>query len=244
MSAAAHSMTIPAAPAETLDPAWHDLYRIAGWAAVLSAIFFPIQIAVFIVAPPPGFDPSAANALSWLTYFHTSRFLALLDLDLLIIVDEVLAVPILLALYVALRKVNRSWATLGLVFGLLGVAAYFSSSPTIAMMALSDQYAAAAGEAARAASLAAAQVLLANYQGTAFHAFYVLGSLAPILLCAVMLRSHIFDRRIAILGIVANAVALGLYIPVIGVAVSVFSVVLLEVWNILLARRLLRPQLS
>jgi len=239
MSSAAKSIAAPIGQAEALDPAWHDLYRIAGWAAAISAVFFPIQIAVFILVPPPGFEPSAANALSWLTFFASSRFLALLDLDILIIVDEVLAVPILLALYVALRRVNLSLATLGLAFGLLGVGAYLASSPTLSMLALSDQYAAAATEASRSAALASAQVLLANYQGTAFHAFYVLGSLAPILLCVVMLRSQAFSRWIAIVGIIANVVALGLYIPVVGVVISIFSVVLLEVWNILLARRLL-----
>ena len=51
-----------------------------------------------------------------------------------------------------------------------------------------------------------------------------------------------FGRAIAYLGIAANAIALGLYVPVVGVYLSVFSVLFLEAWYILLGRRLLQFQ--
>jgi hypothetical protein len=40
------------------------------------------------------------------------------------------------------------------------------------------------------------------------------------------------------MAILGNAVGLGLYVPTVGVYISVFSVVFLEIWYILIARRL------
>jgi hypothetical protein len=40
------------------------------------------------------------------------------------------------------------------------------------------------------------------------------------------------------MAILGNAVGLGLYVPVVGVYISVFSVLFLEVWYILIGRRL------
>ena len=55
---------------------------------------------------------------------------------------------------------------------------------------------------------------------------------------AVMLQNHLFSRAIAYLGIASNIIALGLYVPVVGIYISIFSVVFLWVWDILMARRL------
>jgi hypothetical protein len=108
------------------------------------------------------------------------------------------------------------------------------------MAALSDWYAAATTDAQRATALAAGEAMLALWQGTAFQAAYILGSAAGILLGVVMLRSGVFGRPTGWLAIAANAIGLGLYLPRVGVLVAVFSVVFLEVWYLLLARRLYR----
>lgn len=67
----------------------------------------------------------------------------MLALDLLYLVDNLLAVPVFLALYVALRRRRPSWALLGMVLGLLGVAAYVAANPAFDMLTLSGQYATA-----------------------------------------------------------------------------------------------------
>ena len=45
-------------------------------------------------------------------------------------------------------------------------------------------------------------------------------------------------KSTAYMGILANVIALGLYVPKIGVYISIFSVVFLWIWYILIARRL------
>lgn len=75
---------------------------------------------------------------------------------------------------------------------------------------------------------------------TAFHTAYLVGSIAGITIGAGMMRSATFGKPTAYLGILSNAVGLGPYLPVVGVYVSAFAVLLLEVWYVLLARGMLR----
>jgi len=53
-----------------------------------------------------------------------------------------------------------------------------------------------------------------------------------------MLRSTIFGNVSASVGIVANVLAVGFFVPAIGVFLSLISVVGLLIWYILIARRL------
>ena len=86
--------------------------------------------------------------------------------------------------------------------------------------------------------IAAGQAMLTTYTGTAFLLSYALGSIAGIIISVVMLRSNIFSQVTAYAGILANVIAFGLYAPTIGTFISLFSVLFLEVWYILIGRRL------
>src|SRR6266498_1543068 len=88
----------------TADRRWTALYRAGAAAALLSALFIPIQIVVFLVWPPP----LDGTAVDWFTLLHNHRLAGLIDLDLLLVADNVLLIPILLALYVVLRREHES----------------------------------------------------------------------------------------------------------------------------------------
>ncbi len=213
------------------DTQWTWLYKIAAAAALLFVVFLPIQILVFFVSPPPD------SVSGWFALFQNNRLFGLLDLDLLLIVDQVLTMVIFLALYVALRETSESLMAVGLVIGLVSTVLFIASNPAFAMLSLSDQHAAAATDAQRDALLAAGQAVMVSWQGSAFQASYFLGSVAPILMSAVMLRSPLFSKAAAILGIVANVIAFGLYVPQVGVYISIFSVVFLWAWILLIGLR-------
>jgi hypothetical protein len=223
-----------AGQAENPDSAWKTLYKIGGIAALITAVFIPVQIVVFITNPPP------SSVLDWVTLFNSNRIIGLLDMDLLLVADSVLAIPIMLALYFALRNVNKSVMTLALAFGFIALAAYFSSNTCFNMASLSSQYAAATTDSQRAVYLAAGQAMLTIYTGTAFQINYFLGAVTLITMSAAMLRSTLFSKTTGYLGIIANVIALGLYVPKVGVYISVFSVLFLWVWYILIARRFLQ----
>jgi hypothetical protein len=219
---------------ETADGAWKGLYRVGAGAALISAVFIPIQVLVFIAWPPP----LAGTAADWFALFQNHRLIGLIDLDLLLIAENVLLVPLLLALYVALRRTSESIMAIAMALGIVGILLFITANPAVEMLSLSDQYAAAKTDAERAAFLAAGQAGIASWQGTAFHVGYIVSSVVGLAIPAVMLRSTIFSRATAVLGILANAVGLGLYLPTIGIFLALGSVVFLELWYILLARRL------
>jgi hypothetical protein len=232
MTAQIQALHMDEAKTETADSNWDWLYKIGGAAAMLSLVFFPIQIIIFLVNPPPD------SVIGWFRLFQDNPLIGLLDLDLLLIVDQVLSILIFLALYVALRRAQESFMAISVALGLVSIVLFIASNPAFAMLSLSDQYAAATSAAQRAVFLAAGQAALIMWQGSAFQVSYLLGSIAIIILSAVMLRSRLFSKASAYLGILANVIALGLYVPVIGIYISIFSVVFLWVWYLLIARRL------
>lgn len=218
---------------ETGDSAWKSLYRVGGIAAMVMAVFIPIQIIVFILWPPPD------SVIGWFTLFQQNRLIGLLDLDLLLIVDQILVGLMLLALFTILRRTSKSFMAIALTLGLLGIAAYFASTAAFEMLSLSSQYSAATTEEQRSILLSAGQVMLANWQGTAFSVGYVMEGAALLITALVMLRSTIFSKATAIIGIIMGVMSL---LPptagMIGMIFALGSLVPLEIWNILVARRL------
>jgi hypothetical protein len=223
-----------------IDPGaadWRALYAVAAAAALVSVAILPIQIVVFIVWPPP----LGGTAADWFVLFERSRIVGLLSLDLLLLVDQALLLPIFVALWVALRRASPSTALLATTLGLVGTGVYFASGAAFEMLALSRSHAAADSAAQRAAYLAAGEALLAVYQGTAFHASYLLQSGAGLLYALAMLRTRIFRRAVGVLGLLAFAVGLGLFVPgPLGLWLAIASVTFLWGWYLLLALDFLR----
>lgn len=221
-------------PQRAAEAQWRWLYRMGGAAALTIVALIPVQIVVYIVWPPP------ETVVGFYEMFERSTLLGLLALDLLLIIDWLLFLPLFLALYVVLRRTSESWMAIGLTGGLLATAIYFASAVALEMLALSELYAAAITEAERMVAVAAGEAMLATYTGTAFHASYILGSLAGLIIAAVMLRSPVFGRATAYVGIASNLLALGLYVPVVGLVLSILSAVGLGVWYALIGWKLLR----
>ncbi len=216
----------------TTDSRWHWLYKVAGMSALVTAVLIVVQMIVFIIWPPP------STAIDTFKLLQENALVGFLALDLLYVIDNVLLIPILLALYVALRKTNESFMLIGAALGFVGIAALFASNPAANMNFLSGQYAAAATDAQRALFLAAGEAMLAVYSGTAYHISLILGSVALVIIPIVMLQSKIFSKATAYMGILANVLALGFYVPKIGIYILLFSVIFLLVWYILITRRL------
>ncbi len=234
MTTQEQALQIDASITRVAESGWSSLYKIGGAAALISLVFFPIQIAVFLIVPPP------ETVGGWFELLRQSPIIGLLDLDLLLMVDQVLAILIFLALFVSLRRTSMSWMTVGTTLGIVSAVLFIAPNPAFVMLNLSSQYAAATGAAQQDILLAAGQAVITAQEGSAFHASYLLGVLAPILMSVVMLRSELFRKSTAYLGILSNGMALGLYVPVIGTYISVFSVVFLWVWYLLMGRDLLR----
>ncbi len=81
--------------------------------------------------------------------------------------------------------------------------------------------------------------MLAIYQGTAFDVYYVISAVALLIISVVMLRSNIFSKLTAYVGILMSVLML---VPstagTIGLIFALTSLVPTAIWLILIARRL------
>ncbi len=228
---------------EIADSHWKSLYKFGGAAALIVAVLLPIEIIVFTAYPPP------ITVIGYFTLFQSNRLIGLLDLYLLEIPVYALFVPMFLALYAALRRANESYMALATTLAIIGVAVFLATNNPFSMLSLSDQYAAATTDAQRSLFLAAGQAMLANTSQRAVGGFnmgLLLVSVAGLIVSAVMLRSNIFSKVTAYVGILANAVSLAEYFRLVFVPEAVLlllflalaSCLLLLIWYILIARRL------
>lgn len=214
--------------------AWSVLYRFAAAAALIMNAIIVIQLIVFMTAPPP----LEGSARDWFTLFQENRLIGLIDFELLMVIYTVLSLLIALALYHALKHIDPAFTALFVALSAIAVVCFVVARPAFEMLFLSDQFAAATTESQRSLILAAGEATLATFHGTAFHVSYLLGSLSGLIISLVMLRSQIFGKATAFVRIGSSLFDLGLYIPTVGLYISIFSVFFLFAWNIMIARRL------
>lgn len=213
---------------------WKPLYKTGGLALVVMAGIILVQMLVFMVAPPP----YAGSALDWFELFQKNNLIGLINFEVLMVVYVILSILPTLALAVLHRNISPSWITIYLALSLVGVISFIVARPAFEMLSISNGYAAVTTDAQRAAFFAAGETLLAIFHGMAFQVSYVLGSLSGLLISLVMLKTNLFGRTTAWLRIASSICDFGLYIPVVGLYISLFSVFFLLAWNILIARRL------
>jgi hypothetical protein len=217
-----------------LEPVWSRLYRIGGIASLLMVAVVPIQIAVFAIQPPPD------TAAGWFELFGRNPLMGLLSFEFLFLMYGILSVPVSLALYFAVRKSDSTLAVLYIALSMLSTVAVFTARPAFEMLYLSGRYAAAATEAERAVFLAAGESMIALWHGTSYWVCYFLGSVNGLIVSLAMWKSRLFGRAIPGLRILSSALDFTLFIPVIGLFLSIGSALALMVFNILAGRRLLQ----
>lgn len=218
---------------ETPAASWQPLYTIAGVAALLAVACIAVAIVVFVVNPPP------TKVADWFKLYHDNAVLGTLDADLMMLTSFLLMGVIYLALFGALRRASEPFMALALGIGFVSIAGYMSANPAFGMLSLSNQYYAAATTAAeRSQLLAAGQGILANWTGSAFDVSYLLSGVAMLTISMVMLRSGVFSRATAYIGLV---IGVGGLVPVtagmVGIVASFITLVPTVIWLGLVARR-------
>lgn len=176
---------------------------------MIAGLVFRRNLAAEISLFSPQKQPD--TVVGWFTLLQTHRLLGLAYLNIFDLVNYVLVSLMFLALYAALSQAYKSTMTIAITLGLLGIAVYLATNTAFSLLALSDQYAAAASEAQRALLLPAGQALLALNRfsspganpGSGGYLSLLLVAAAGMLASLAMLRSGRFGRVTAWVGIAA-----------------------------------------
>ncbi|MFQ6135035.1 MAG: hypothetical protein ACE5KU_04400 [Nitrososphaerales archaeon] len=215
----------------SVDPAWKGVYKAGGVSLLIMGVLFFITLLSFAILQPPMTAEAALEnpSVSW-SYVPLT-------------VGNVLFIPGVLALYLALKEVNKN--RMLIATGLAGVGIPLMLADSIlffSLVTLSNGYMAATSEALRAAYVAAADLALGAalaFEGLAI----ILFNVSTIIMSLVMLKG-IFSKGTAYLGIAAGIVGLvstvWYVVPVllIFMVVALISMVLVAIWYLAVGYRL------
>jgi hypothetical protein len=222
---------------ESIDARWKDLYRVGGLASLLVAALIAFAVLAYLIWP---YAPGAKSTENILLTLHAQRLSGLIALDALTVPIVLLNILPLLALYAALKRINESYALIALVFGLIAVPMLLAARPLTEMVMLSDKFATATTEALRSQYLAAGEALLEHFSGTAWMVESFCLIVSGLISALLMLRSSVFGKATAYVGIATSLFGFGFILPVIGPLLFLVNTVLSIVFSILVARGLFR----
>lgn len=239
---------------ETVDCAYRGIYKAGAAAALAAAMIFRRNLdAEFMLLKGTGIinaGPSASPStiIDWFMLLQNNKLLGLTLLNLFDLVNYALVGLIFLALFAALRRASQSWMVIAAALGFAGITVYFASNQAFTLLSLSQQYKAETTDAQRVMLLAAGQAILAihqnaSYAGSGIYLSFLLVSVAGLIISTVMLRSSIFSKGTAYLGILANGFGLGYYIVFAFAPALVFiplsiSAIFLLIWYLRVGGRL------
>jgi hypothetical protein len=176
---------------------FRPLYRVAQFLALAMLIIIPLQIIVYITAPPPD------TVKGLFELYQQNPFLGLLGLDFLYLFNNMIVSVIYLALFVLLFHERPVVVLLALMLGLIGIACYYPSNPAFEMLTLSNQYVQALPEQ-QMIYLAAGEALMANYTGTTFDVYYVLSTICLLLFAYTVMKSPRFKKSVGLWGLASG----------------------------------------
>lgn len=174
------------------------VFRAGAFAAIAMLVIMAAQIVIFVIWLPP------QTAGEMIALFNQNAILGLLSMDFFYLINNGILVLIYLPLYLALRESDRAWPLIAIIFGLVGIGAYYASNTSFEMLAISRQFAAAGTDAQRTALLGAGHAMMAVYKGTAFNVYYVLNAIALLIFAVMILRSKELSKSIGITGLIAG----------------------------------------
>jgi hypothetical protein len=227
---------------QAVDSKWASLYRICGVAALVAGIVFRRNIAAEIILFAGQTPPN--TVADWFTLLQNNSLLGVSLLNIFDVVNYALVGIMFLGLYVTLKQTNRDFMALAATLGLVGTAVYLASNTAFSMLSLSNQYATAATETEKTTFLAAGQTLLAMGQSTGVYTSLLLVAVAGFITSVVMLKSKVFGKVTAYVGILAGALDLiycvttFAFMPELDALFLASAGLCLMIWHILAGRKL------
>jgi hypothetical protein len=231
-------------PAEMMihaaDPDARWSYRVGGISALVLGIGYIVIVALYVRVGAP---PSGVEARLGYLARNTTIWWAIIGLSVL---TDLLFVPVALALYAALRNVNRdvmllATACVGLFIG-LDLAITWTNWAVL--MTLSSEYAKAASEAQRAAVVTAGTYPTVVLESSLLFFYNTLILSVGIVMTGAVMLNGIFGKSIAYLGVATGILGVVSVVgPVFVNALRgtiILASMLTTVWVLLVGYRLYR----
>jgi hypothetical protein len=231
---------------EAVEPYRKGIYKLAAVAISISVLLMVLDIiSTVVIKETIAFGTLCAT--DWFGIFQNSWFSGLRNLGLLNVIELVLSVPMLLAMYVTFRDTHKAVVTFAVALSLVGAAVYIANNAAIPMFVLQGKYAAAATDAKRSLLASAGEAILARGEDFTPGAFmgFILGEIASLIIAFVMLRSKVFGKITACIGIIGIG-ALSVFTICTTFIPTMYSTAMIiamiggpfgTVWYILIARR-------
>lgn len=218
----------------TFPTLWKDLYKIGGIFSIIMIAFLVIGVLVFLIFP--FVLPGTSSIENIFISIQSNLLRGLITLDLLALLGGIIYILPWLALYIALRRVNESYALIAVVLGLIALTIIIPAKPIYEIVLLSEQYSKATTDVEKSQYLAAGEAFHTLYTGTSWIVFNVLINLSGLIYSLLMIRSKIFNKKTAYLGIILFSLGFGIFIPVIGIPLAGLATICIGIWYITVAR--------
>lgn len=219
------------------DLSWSSLYRAGGISAILFVVSVLVAIVIVVIAPPP----LSADGATTLQYIASQKVLYLIE-QVLWLAPSVFGAVVFLALFQALKHLNKTYTALGALAGfvswVLGLAIPTTGGGAPVLVSLSDQYVTATTAAQHAAFATAAEAFIALNNTSS--ASGILAPLGILILSLVMLKG-VFPKGVAYLGMVTGTLGMisEAFRPMIGPGYFVYGL-LLPAWFLAVGWKLYR----
>ena len=202
------TLNITSVSDETLihpDQSWRGLYRVGAVSAAIYVLMIIIPLVLISVVP----IPPVAGGAALLEYIAAHKLVYIIEYVSFVGLG-LPAIIVFLALYLALKDIDKNYALLGGTIGIASeiIALAYNSSPASlhgGLLILSDQYAMSTSVAERTALATAAEGLMAI--ANALSAAGILTALG-ILLCSMAMLKGIFAKSVAYLGLATGAIGI------------------------------------
>lgn len=225
----------------TFDPDGKWLYRVGGISALILSIGYIIIIALYV---PMGAPPSGVEARLMYLAGNMTAWWAILGLSVL---TDFLFIPVALALYLALKGINRDAMLMATACVVLFVVLDLPLTWTNydALITLSGRYTAAESDAQRAVFITAATYPSTVLESNLLFVYNSLTLAIGILLTGLVMLKGIFSKSTAYLGLATGifgivAVASSFFASSVSSVSIILASILTVIWALFAGYRLLR----
>jgi hypothetical protein len=233
-------MSVQKMMVDEIDPDWKWLYRVGGISALVLGIAYIIIIALYL---PVGKPPSGAEARLMYLAGNITLWWTILSLSVL---TDLLFIPVALALYFALKGINKNVMLVATtcvgLFVVLDLAITWTNYASL--ITLSGHYASTTNNAERAVFVAAAIYPSIVIESSLLFVYNTFTLTVGILMTGVVMLKGVFSKSTAYLGLITGILGL---VAVLGPffvtaldATIIIASILTTVWVMFVSYRLYR----